>query len=164
MSVYVYDCVCFLHPKVSLLFDNDGTVFFAMVMAVWGEFCAFLRPPLLPITFSAYSHTRVIEASLTGRFLQTQIEKEINKEVGLQGCAPAPLSFRPNVFWLRNLFRLGCIFAFCVRVLAGCFFLRRALPSRCHITEQIKNLLVLFTLVFISPGHLAMGVVGHSST
>lgn len=28
----------YLRPQVSLLFDNNGTVLFAMFMAVWGEF------------------------------------------------------------------------------------------------------------------------------
>lgn len=28
-----------LYLQISLLFDNNGTVFFAMFMAVWGEFC-----------------------------------------------------------------------------------------------------------------------------
>lgn len=38
------------------------------------------------------STSRVIEANLMGR------HKKINKESGLQGSPPAPLSFRPNVF------------------------------------------------------------------
>lgn len=30
-------------PQVSLLFDNNGTVLFAMFMAVWGEFCISMQ-------------------------------------------------------------------------------------------------------------------------
>lgn len=41
----VFSLVCitcfFFYLQVSLLFDNNGTVLFAMFMAVWGEFCVF---------------------------------------------------------------------------------------------------------------------------
>lgn len=98
VSVCVYSCVCFLHPKVSLLFDNNGTVCFAMVMAIWGEFCAGFATATVTKHVLRRFTSRVIQADLMGRILQRQIKNEINKEVGLQGRRPAPLSFRPNVF------------------------------------------------------------------
>lgn len=45
---------------MSLLFDNDGTVVFAMVMAVWGEFCVSVTAAV-PITFSADSHPKLLK-------------------------------------------------------------------------------------------------------
>lgn len=39
MCLFVLTDVLLVYLQVSLLFDNNGTVLFAMFMAVWGEFC-----------------------------------------------------------------------------------------------------------------------------
>lgn len=120
VSVCVYGCVYFLPPKVSLLFDNDGTVFFAMVMAVWGEFASLCG-------------RRCYIRSYRSQFDGQDFTNEMNKEAGQQLRCPCIQMFlaAPSLpSWMY--FCVSCSSACCL------FILRRALPKRCHITEQHK--------------------------